>query len=203
MVPFLEIFYTATVSLFASYTPTSIALLEELVTISDWYQCQLTELTEEDILWYSLEPMKVKFLKYWREIPPSPSLVTVPVRHGKTRLARLRHIDTTRLVTVPIRHNTNKSTTRLRYNTLDTACLIRGMPPSIIFGHGTARHEKNKIIKDTTRYGMKARRARTQQSPARHEFRTLLTSQLMEFQINYLASIFTVLFFFLVYYCSN
>jgi hypothetical protein len=59
-------------------------------------------------LWYSLEPMKVKFLKYWREIPPSPSLVTVPVRHGKTRLARLRHIDTTRLVTVPIRHNTNK-----------------------------------------------------------------------------------------------
>jgi hypothetical protein len=109
MVSFLEIFYTATVSLFASYTLTSIALLEELVTISDWYQCQLTELTEEDILWYSLEPMKVKFLKYWREIPPSPSLVTVLVRHGKTRLARLRHIDTTRLVTVPIRHNTNKA----------------------------------------------------------------------------------------------
>jgi hypothetical protein len=52
--------------------------LEELVTISDWYQCQLTELTEEDILWYSLEPMKVKFLKYIGvKYPPSPSLVTV------------------------------------------------------------------------------------------------------------------------------
>jgi hypothetical protein len=77
MVPFLEIFYTATVRLFASYTPTSFALLEELVTISDWYQCQLTKLTEEDILWYSLEPMKVKFLNYWREIPP----ITI-VGHG-------------------------------------------------------------------------------------------------------------------------
>jgi hypothetical protein len=74
MVSFFEIFDTATVRLSASYTPTSIALLAKLVTISDWYQCQLTELTEEDILSYWLEPMKVKFLKYWREIPPSPSL---------------------------------------------------------------------------------------------------------------------------------
>jgi hypothetical protein len=130
MVPFLEFFYTATVSLFASYTPTSIALLEELVTISDWYQCQLTELTEEDILWYSLEPMKVKFLKYWREISP---ITIVGHGSGKTRLARLRHIDTTRLVTVLIRHNTNKAR-HARHS----------VPPSIIFGHSTARHE-NKI----------------------------------------------------------
>jgi len=28
------------------------------------------ELTEEDILWYSLEHIKAKFLKYWSEIPP-------------------------------------------------------------------------------------------------------------------------------------
>jgi hypothetical protein len=34
-VPFLEIFYTATVRLSASYTPTAAALLEELITISD------------------------------------------------------------------------------------------------------------------------------------------------------------------------
>jgi Domain of unknown function (DUF4413) len=70
MVPFLEIFYTATVRLSASYTPTATALLEELITISDWHACQTKELAEDDILWYSLEPMKAKFLKYWREIPP-------------------------------------------------------------------------------------------------------------------------------------
>jgi hypothetical protein len=49
------------------------------------------------------------------------------------------------------------------------------VPPSIIFWHGTARHEKNKIIKDTTRYGTKTRRTRTRHGPARHEFRTLTT----------------------------
>jgi hypothetical protein len=32
-------------------------------------------------------------------------------------------------------------TTRLRHGTPDTACLIRVVSPSIIFGHGTARHE--------------------------------------------------------------
>jgi hypothetical protein len=51
------------------------------------------------------------------------------------------------------------------------------MPPSIIFEHDTARHEKNKIIKDTARYDTKARRARTRHGPARHEFRTLPTGQ--------------------------
>jgi hypothetical protein len=33
-------------------------------------------------------------------------------------------------------------TTRLRHGTPDTACLIRIVPPSIIFGHDTTRHEK-------------------------------------------------------------
>jgi hypothetical protein len=66
--------YIGTVRLSASYTPTTAALLEELITISDWHACQTKELAEDDILWYSLEPMKAKFLKYWREIPPSPSL---------------------------------------------------------------------------------------------------------------------------------
>jgi hypothetical protein len=42
-------------------------------------------------------------------------------------------------------------TTRLRHGMPDTACLIRDVPPSIIFGYGTAQHEKNKIIKDTAR----------------------------------------------------
>jgi hypothetical protein len=56
-------------------------------------------------------------------------------------------------------------TTRLRHGTPDTACFIRAVPPSIIFGHDTAQHE-NKIIKDTARYGTKARRTRTRQGPA-------------------------------------
>jgi hypothetical protein len=38
-----------------------------------------------------------------------------------------------------------------RHDTPDTACLIRAVPYSIIFGHDMARHEKNKIIKDTVR----------------------------------------------------
>jgi hypothetical protein len=33
-------------------------------------------------------------------------------------------------------------TTRLRHGTSDTACLIRTVPPSIMFEHDTARHEK-------------------------------------------------------------
>jgi hypothetical protein len=33
-------------------------------------------------------------------------------------------------------------TTQLRHGTPDTACLICAVPPPIIFGHGTARHEK-------------------------------------------------------------
>jgi hypothetical protein len=44
MVPFLEIFYSTTVRLSACYTPTTVAL------ISDWYDTQNKELTEEDIL---------------------------------------------------------------------------------------------------------------------------------------------------------
>jgi hypothetical protein len=35
-------------------------------------------------------------------------------------------------------------TTRLRHDMPDTACLIRAVPPSIIFRHGTTRHEKIK-----------------------------------------------------------
>jgi hypothetical protein len=50
MVPFLEIFYTTTVRLSASYTPTAAVLLEELITISNWHVCQIKELTEDDIL---------------------------------------------------------------------------------------------------------------------------------------------------------
>jgi hypothetical protein len=70
MVSFLEIFYSATVRLSACYTPTTVALLEDLALISDWYDTQNKELTEEDILWHSLELMKAKFLKYWSEISP-------------------------------------------------------------------------------------------------------------------------------------
>jgi hypothetical protein len=64
MVPFLKNIYSATVRLSASYTPTTVTLLEELALIYDWYNTQKKELTEEDILWHSLEPMKAKFLKY-------------------------------------------------------------------------------------------------------------------------------------------
>jgi hypothetical protein len=78
----LRNFYSATVRLSVSYTPTTIALLEELALISDRYDTQNEELTEEDILWHSLEPMKAKFLKYWSEIPPSPSL-HVSLTQGK------------------------------------------------------------------------------------------------------------------------
>jgi hypothetical protein len=70
MVSFLEIFYSATVRLSACYTLTTVALLEDLALISDWYDTQNKELTEEDILWHSLELMKAKFLKYWSEISP-------------------------------------------------------------------------------------------------------------------------------------
>jgi hypothetical protein len=70
MVPFLNFFYSATVRLSASYTPITVTLLEEFALISDWYDIQKKELTEKDILWHSLEPMKVKFLKYWSKIPP-------------------------------------------------------------------------------------------------------------------------------------
>jgi hypothetical protein len=59
-------------------------------------------------------------------------------------------------------------TTRLKHGMPDTACLLLSF-------FGTARHDtkRNKIIKDTVRYGTKARRIRTQHSPTRHEFRTL------------------------------
>jgi hypothetical protein len=49
IVPFLEFFYFATIRLFVSYTPTTIALLEELALISDWYDTQKKELAEENI----------------------------------------------------------------------------------------------------------------------------------------------------------
>jgi hypothetical protein len=49
IVPFLEFFYFTTVRLFASYTPTTIALLDELALISDWYDTQKKELAEENI----------------------------------------------------------------------------------------------------------------------------------------------------------
>jgi hypothetical protein len=39
-----------TVRLSASYTPTTIALLEEFALISDWYDTKKKELIEEDIL---------------------------------------------------------------------------------------------------------------------------------------------------------
>lgn len=69
LVPFLEIFYTATVRLSASYTPTASSLLEELVTISDWYITQQMTLPEDSVLRHSLQPIKAKFLKYWSDIP--------------------------------------------------------------------------------------------------------------------------------------
>jgi hypothetical protein len=69
MDPFLEIFYTATVRLSASYTLTTSSLLEELVTISDWYITQHMTLPEDSILRHSLQSIKVKFLKYWSDIP--------------------------------------------------------------------------------------------------------------------------------------
>jgi hypothetical protein len=61
LVPFLENFYTATVRLFASYTPTTSSLLEEFVTISDWYITQQMILPEDSVLRHSLQPSKQHF----------------------------------------------------------------------------------------------------------------------------------------------
>ncbi|KAJ4798773.1 Zinc finger BED domain-containing protein RICESLEEPER 4 [Rhynchospora pubera] len=47
LVPFLDCFYTATVRLSATYTPTASALLEDLVAISDWYEQQIKNLPED------------------------------------------------------------------------------------------------------------------------------------------------------------
>lgn len=69
MTAFLESFYVATVRLSASYTPTSSALLEELVTISDWYATQMSTLRDNNILWFALQPIREKFLKYWQDVP--------------------------------------------------------------------------------------------------------------------------------------
>ena len=76
LVPFLEIFYTATVRLSASYTPTASALLEELVTISDWYITSATSLPEASPLRDALHPIRAKFLKYWTEVPKISIIAT-------------------------------------------------------------------------------------------------------------------------------
>jgi hypothetical protein len=53
-------------------------------------------------------------------------------------------------------------TTRLRHGTPDTTCLIRTVPPFIIFGHDTARHKKK------IRYGTARKHGVPEHDTVRH-----------------------------------
>jgi hypothetical protein len=66
-------------------------------------------------------------------------------------------------------------TTRIKHGTIKAWHARHGVPYPcrVSFYHFLARHEKI-IIKDTARYGTKARHVRTRHGPARHELRTLI-----------------------------
>ena len=66
---FLETFFTATVQLSCSYSPTSFELLRHLYEISKVY-CELEQAENYDkSLTPIVDAMKQKFLKYWKDVP--------------------------------------------------------------------------------------------------------------------------------------
>ena len=66
---FLQIFFTATVELSCSYSPTSFQLLKHLYEISKVYLKLEQAATHDCSLTPIVEAMKEKFLKYWEDVP--------------------------------------------------------------------------------------------------------------------------------------
>ena len=66
---FLGTFFTATVQLSCSYSPTSFELLKHLYSISKVYRELEEAETQDESLTPIVDGMKTKFLKYWEDIP--------------------------------------------------------------------------------------------------------------------------------------
>ena len=66
---FLGIFFTATVQLSCSYSPTSFQLLKHLYSISKVYSELEHAKTQHRSLTPIVDAMKQKFLKYWEDVP--------------------------------------------------------------------------------------------------------------------------------------
>ena len=66
---FLGTFFTATVQLSCSYSPTSFELLKHLYNISKVYRELEQAETHDKSLTPIVDAMKQKFLKYWKDVP--------------------------------------------------------------------------------------------------------------------------------------
>jgi hypothetical protein len=78
---FLEIFYDATVTLSGVYYPTSPLILHSMLDIIT----HLHECEKDHNLFVVLYPMKLKFLKYWKQIPLIYSFAFILDPRGKIR----------------------------------------------------------------------------------------------------------------------
>jgi hypothetical protein len=78
---FLEFFYDSTVTLSGVYYPTSPLALHHLLEIIT----HLTECEKDTNMFQIVYPMKLKYLKYWKEIPLLYSIAFILDPRGKMR----------------------------------------------------------------------------------------------------------------------